>query len=105
MEAILNPERIVLKDGRSYEIKDLLRARTRAQVYNLRQRRVSAINHRNYGLTKSLKYSMEERGWIAEAAIPDIMARYGKNELQARQIKYQSIQIVGYGIKPGPIAS
>ena len=92
------PEWLRLKNGKNYRIQDLLAQRTRSVNHNLRRPGELKIKVplALQGKTshKSVKYTVEDRIWLALATVAEIQQRYTINERQAFYMKYQSRYIV-----------
>ena len=92
------PTTIELKDGRKFSVAALLAQRTRAVNHNLRAPKTLKIRVPQglQGLRsrKAIKYSIEDRIWLALATVAEIQQRYTINERQAFYMKYQSRYIV-----------
>lgn len=92
---------IQLPDGREFNIKDLLDKTTRSRNYNLQKQRRAPVDSRVprafAGATqvgKTVKYTIEDRKWQAEAKPEEIQARYNITLKQASMIRYQSRYIL-----------
>ena len=92
------PEWLRLKNGKNYRIRDLLALRTRPISHNLRRPGELKIKVplALQGKTshKPVKYTVEDRIWLALATVAEIQQRYTINERQAFYMKYQSRYIV-----------
>lgn len=74
------PETLKLPDGRVFVTKDLLRQTTKSDNYNLRGRDPKRpLKEKN-----TLRYSMEDRHFMASATIKEVMDKYSASENYAR---------------------
>ena len=83
------PEHIRLPDGREFRVTDLLAPRGRTEYYNLRSPQPRQIKTR----AGQSKYSIEDRIWMADATIDQIIQKWLVNESYARILKSQGRQI------------
>lgn len=97
----MEPDIIVLPDGRVYRVSELVRRATRPKNYNLRRTRTVPVDSRvpralagEESARRTVKYTLEERIWQASATIPGMQARYQITEKQAITMKYQSRYIL-----------
>lgn len=97
----MEPDIIVLPDGRVYRIADLIKRATRPKNYNLRRTprvpvdsRVPKSFQAQDRRARTVKYTLEERIWQASAEVADMQQRYQISERQAITMKYQSRYIL-----------
>ena len=97
----MEPDIIVLPDGRVYRIAELVKRATRPKNYNLRRTprvpvdsRVPRVFTETVPRARTVKYTLEERIWQASATVPDMQQRYQISERQAITMKYQSRYIL-----------
>ena len=83
------PDHITLPDGREFRVCDLLAPRGRTEYYNLRSPQPRQIKTR----AGQSKYSIEDRIWMADATIDQIIQKWLVNESYARILKSQGRQI------------
>jgi len=94
--ALTTPTHIHLPDGRQVELAPLVRQVTQRTNYNLRKTRkgVKIPDYAAGKRTAPLKYSIQERVWLAQAAIEDIAEEYAISLQRAQGIKYHSRYIL-----------
>jgi hypothetical protein len=83
------PDDIVLGDGRIFNVKQLIQSRSTPEIYNLR----SPTPKKPANRPNNVKYSLEDRLWMAVAPIETIMERYAVTKTYASVLKNQSIKV------------
>ena len=94
------PPKLKLRDGREFDVGDLFRACSKPENIRLNSelsRRMSGYQRvakksvtRQRAPVPNRKYTYEERVWISDAVIDDIMTRYGMDKQFATRLKAQS---------------
>lgn len=77
---------IKLPDGREINIRDIRNRVTNKTNHNLRTRKTT----RAKGRFAPIKYTVEDRIWLATHGLEDIVARYQVTPTVAQTLKYQS---------------
>ena len=85
------PEKISLPDGREFVTRDLLRATTKSEIYNLRRNPKQPVRR-----TTAQKYTWEERIWCADATLEQIQQRFTVTDWNARKLRCQGRKLKQY---------
>lgn len=80
---------IKLPDGREINLKDLTNQVTNRTNHNLKTRKTTRRRH-----FQPIKYTVEDRIWLATNCLDDIMVKYQVSPTVAQSLKYQSRYIL-----------